>query len=319
MSGRKQVEGRLVRLRALLESGVGHVLVRLTVGALLFLIAGIVMRQARAYTYRMDGFRVDADSLVFVGLPEWGDARVAQAFEPWRLGAFSVSIYDPEAPELLRAHVLRHPMVGDVRQLRLLYPNRAEVEPVLRVPVARVAVWVQGREGHQVLRSRLLSDDGCLLPRGPYAAYLEGLPHELPHVTGISEQAPLDPGETWEDGSGRVQEAVAGAALAARLFRDLWGRVTVTRIDVARFPAAPEAREAGEVRLVLSCPPASPDGPRVERTVEWGRTDRARADVPWEDDYATKLRRLRVALTAARPPLHVDVRWEAAGALRHIP
>jgi hypothetical protein len=319
MARRKTPPSRLARLQALLGSGLGHVLVRVTIAALVFLLAGLVMRQARAYTYKLDEFRVGSSTLRFTNLPAWSDERVQRAFEPRMFGPFSVSIYDPDAPAILRARVERHPMVREVREVRLLYPNRAEVQPVLRVPVARVAVWVQGAEGHQVTRWRLLSDDGCLLPRSPYRAYLKGIPFELPVITGIRERAPLEAGEVWEDRTARVKEGVAAARLAGRLFRDLSGRVTVTRIDVSRFPATSENRDGGEVRIYLSCPPERRGGPRVERVVEWGRTERARAEVPWEDDYPTKLHRLRIALTAPAPSTQIDVRWPQGGSGRTTP
>jgi hypothetical protein len=306
----KRPANRLARLRALLATRAGGLLVRLTVAALVFLLAGIVVRQARAYAYRLDHFRVTASSLEFTGLPEWADARVRRVLQPRYVRPFSVSIYDPDAEATVRARIERHPLVREAGLVRLLYPNRAQVRPTLRVPVAQVSVWVRTRAGHQVQRTRLLSDDGCLLPRRPYGTYLEGLPYELPLVCGIRECAPLDAGEVWEDRTERVQEAVAAAQLAPRLFRDFRGRVTLERVDVSRFPATGASREAGEVRLTIGCPPARRGGPRVERVVEWGRTERAGAEVPWEDDYRTKVRRLWAALTAPHAASYVDVRWE---------
>ncbi len=297
----------------------GHVLVRLTVAALVFLIAGIVMRQARAYTYRLDDFRLGTDSLEFHGLPDWADGSIRWTLQPRMFSSLSVSIYDPDAEQSVRAVVEGHPLVRAAGDIQVLYPNRARVQPVLRVPVAQVAVWVAGAGRKMVRRWRLLSDDGCLLPRGPYKTYLARLPFELPIVTGITEKTPLEPGEVWEDRTERVQEAVSAAAVARRLYRDFRGRISVTRIDVSRFPAPPDAREGGEVRFVLSCPPVRRGGERVDRTVEWGRTDRARSDVAYEDDYPTKARRLRRALTAPKAPAYVEVRWDIASSTRTGP
>jgi hypothetical protein len=308
MGRRKTPPTNLSRLRALLATGLGHVLVRITVASLVFLLAGIVMRQARAYTYRLEEFRVKPDSLAFVRLPGWADARVRRALSPDMFEPLSVSIYDPDAESLVRARVARHPMVHGVRSVRLLYPDRAEVEPVLRAPVAQVAVWVRGRDGRQVMRWRLLTDDGCLLPKGPYRGYLAALPFELPVVVGIRERAPRDAGEVWEDRTGRVQEAVAAAEMAARLHRDLSGYLTVTRIDVSRFPASREERALGEVRLTATTPPRAAGGARVERTIEWGRTERVPRDV--EDPYPRKLERLIRALKTGER--RIDVRWSPA-------
>ncbi len=318
MPRRTQPAGRLERFQALMDSSLGHLLVKVTVASLVFLVAGIVMRQARAYTYRLDDFRVHGKTVEFTGMPDWADSRIAAALEPRMFGPMSVSIYNPDAEDILRARIKRHPMVRSVQEVRLLYPNRARIEPILRVPVARVLFWVKRPKGHQVMRWRLLSNDGCLLPRGPYKGYLEGLPYELPLVSGITEPAPLDPGEVWEDRTERVQEAVAAARVARRLYRDLRGRVTVTRIDVSRFPAESAKREGGEVRLGISCPPETRGGKRVQRTVEWGRTERACAEVFGEDCYEQKLERLRRALTTKRPPRFIDVRWElTAGGRTH--
>jgi len=298
---------------------VGHVLVRITIAALVFLLAGIVMRQARAYTYRMGEFRLGPSSLEFDGLPDWADGSVRWTLQPRMFSSLSISIYDPGAERAVRGVVERHPLVRSVEDVRVLYPNRARVQPILRVPVARVAVWVAGARRKQVRRWRLLSDDGCLLPRGPYKTYLARLPYELPIVSGITEKAPLDPGEVWEDRTERVEEAVAAAAVAAQLYRDFRGRVTVTRIDVSRFPAQADARAAGEVRLVVSCPPVRRGGERVTRTVEWGRTDRARSEVAKEDRYHQKVKRLQAVLSRPKPPAYIEARWDTPESGRTTP
>ena len=308
MAPHKSPPSRLHRLSALLESRVGHLLVRVTIAALVVLLAGIVMRQARAYTYRLDDFRLSAASIEFAHLPDWADTSVRWTLQPQMFQPLSASIYDPEAESAVRAVVERHPLVREVRTVEVLYPNRARVDAVLRTPVAQVAVWVAGAGRKQVQRLRLLSDDGCLLPRGPYKAYLSHLPYELPVVTGITERVPLDPGEVWEDRTDRVQEAVAAAGLAARLYRDFAGYIRVSRIDVSRFPAAD--RTGGEVRFVISCPPLTRGGERVNRTVEWGRTERARHEVPREDDYDKKMGRLARLLKSKHAPGYLDVRHD---------
>ena len=309
MARRKTPPTRAARLHALLDSTLGRVLTRVTVCALVFLLAGIVMRQARAYTYRLDDFRVQKEKITFVDLPDWVDGRMQYALQPGMFPEFSVSIYDPRAEDAIRGHAAQHPFVREIESVRVLYPNRAEVKPRLRVPVARVRLWRDVAGNRMAERVRLLSDDGCLLPAASYRNYLTRLPYELPLLTGITERPPRDPGETWEDGSGRVAEGIAAAQLAERIFRDFGGRVSVVRVDVSRFPAAPAARERGEVRLVISCPGANG---RVQRTVEWGRTERARADVRGEDDYVTKLKRLMDALSKPRPASHIDVRFQVA-------
>ncbi|MDA1195973.1 MAG: hypothetical protein O2894_12420 [Planctomycetota bacterium] len=310
MARRKQPATRRERLQHLFGSTPGRVLVRLTVAALVFLLGGIVVRQARAYAYRLDEFRIHGEQVAFVQLPSWADTKIQYTLQPKMFPPLSVSIYDPDAEGLIGNHIARHPLVRYVQSVRVLYPNRAEVCARLRVPVAQVSVWHAAAGRTQVRRTRLLSDDGFLLPSAPYEAYLEGLPYRLPTVTGITEPPPHDLGEVWEDGSGRVEEAVAAARLSERIYRDFRGRVAVIRVDVGRFPASPETRSGGEVRLVLSCPPTTARGERVERTIEWGRTERARAEVPWEDDYETKVRRLKAILTQIEPPGFIDVRYD---------
>ncbi len=318
MARRKTPPSRRERLQSLFGSPLGRVLTRLTVGALVFLLAGMVMRQARAYTYKLEDFRVHKEQVAFVELPAWADTHLQSALHPRVFPSLSVSIYDPDAEDIVRHHAERHPLVGAVSDVRVLYPNRATVNARLRLPVAQVAVWVDAAGRKQVRRWRLLSDDGCLLPRSPYKGYLARLPYRLPVVSGITEPRPHDPGEVWEDGSGRVAEGVAAASLAKRIYSDSRGRLAVIRVDVSRFPAALEDRAGGEVRLVLSCPPASPGGARIERTIEWGRTERARAQVRYEDDYTTKFARLKSILTGPNPPGFIDVRYEipAAGSTR---
>lgn len=313
MPRRKSPPTRREQLHLLFESRLGRVLVRVTAAALLFLLAGIVMRQARAYTYRLEDFRVHRDRVALVELPTWADAHMQWALQPSQFPALSVSIYDPEAERMLRTHAERHPFVREVEGVRILYPNRAEVKARLRVPVALVEVWqdAPGRRQHRV--TRLLSDDGCLLPTGPYKTYLARRPYELPLLRGITEPPPRRAGETWEDGSGRVAEGIAAARLAERIHRDSRGLFEVVRVDVSRFPASLRDRDAGEVRLVISAPRS---GARVQHTVEWGRTERSADDVIREDDYRTKYERLERYLTGPKPPGFLDVRFKPIGQRR---
>jgi hypothetical protein len=286
-------------------------------GALLLLAAGLVMRQARAYAYRLPDFRVTREHLAFEDLPAWADESVRWALQPRMFPDLDVSVFDPRAEALVRSRVARHPLVRSVRGVRVEYPNRAVVRATLRVPVAQVCVVTGGV--HPTRRWRLLSGDGCLLPRSPYRSYLAGRPYPLPTVTGITEDPPRAPGVVWEDRTGRVQEAAYAARLAERMFRDFHGRAWLIQVDVSRFPAVGAAREDGEVRLVVSCPPVRRGGDRVERTVEWGRTERARDQVLYEDDYATKIRRLIRVLTSRDPPRYVDVRDDLCGSRRTGP
>lgn len=309
MARKKAPPGRWERLEALFGSRLGRVLVRVTLASLVFLLAGIVMRQARAYTYRMDEFRVHAKHIRMVELPAWADRNVQWALQPKWFEPLSVSIYDPEAEAVVRAKVCRHPMIRGAEDVRILYPHSVRLRPILRVPVAKVAVWIDDASRGQVRRWRLLSDDGCLLPKTPYKSYLARRP-PLPAVTGITEPMPLRAGEVWEDRQDRVKEAVAAARLATRLHADFQGQVSVLRIDVSRFTPEGAHRKDGEVRLTLSCPPTRRGGKRVGRLVEWGRTERARKDVLHEDGYEVKAARLRDALTRSHPPREIDVRWQ---------
>ncbi len=310
MARRSPPPSRRERLGVLLDSPAGRVLARVTVAAVVFLLAGIVMRQARAYTYGLEDFRIGKEQVEITDLPEWADARIHYAMQPRLFPNLSVSIYDPQAEALVRAHVEKHPFVREVHAVRVLYPNRAEVQADLRVPVAQVAVWVDAPGRKQVRRWRLLSDDGCLLPRESYRAYLDRLPYHLPVATGITEPAPHDPCEVWEDGSGRVQEAVAAARLAERIFRDTTGSISVVRVDVSRFNLSPKDRIRGEVRLVISCPPARAGGKRVQRTIEWGRTEQSMDRAVREDGYARKFSRLKALLSRPDAPGFLDVRMD---------
>ena len=316
MARKKAPPGKIERLHVLFDTTLGRVLVRATLAALVFLLAGIVMRQARAYTYRMDDFRVTPRKVQLAELPAWADRRLQYELQPGHFPRFSVSIYDPEAQDKIRRALTSHPLVQDLQDLRVLYPNTARCTPMLRVPVARVLLWADGHDRRQRRAWRLLSNDGCLLPTAPYAAYLERLPVKLPYVTGITEPLPRRDGVVWEDRMDRVAEAVACARLAQRLYRDFNGQVHVTLIDVERFTPRGERRANGEVRLQLSCPPDEPRGRRVLRTVEWGRSERAARDVPEEDSYQHKVQRLSHVLTGRRIPRDIDVRHNLTVSVR---
>ncbi len=300
--------GAWERLGELLRSPTGAVLLRVTLAAFVFLSAGVVVRQARAYAWNLTEFRVTNARVEFLGLPTWLAPEMREVlFDPERLGYFSVSIYDAQAAERVRERVLAHPMVEDVLDVNLRYPNQARARVRLRTPLARVRVagWGSGGAAGELY----ISEDARLLHPAPYAPLVAELPVPLPRVAGLRAAAPRRLGEVWEDGSERVQEAVAAARMARRLYEDFQGRVWVEEIDVSRFPAAARERDAGEVVLTLSCP-APLGGGRVQRVVQWGRTERARTAVPGEDEYDTKLGRLRTQLTLARVPAVLDVRYD---------
>jgi hypothetical protein len=318
MARKKAPPGRLERLNVLFGTSLGRGLVRVTLAALVFLLAGIVMRQARAYTYRMDDFRVTPRQVRMVDLPAWADQRVQYALQPSTFRPFSISIYDPDAETKLRRELMGHSMVSRVEKLEVLYPNAARCTPVLRIPVAMAAVWADATGGRkrQKRAYQLLSNDGCTLDPAPYRAYLERLPYPLPVVTGITEDAPNQYGVVWQDRNDRVEEAIAAADLAQRIHRHYGGRITVKSIDVSRFTPDGRLRAGGELRLKLSCPPARKGGPRVLRLVEWGRTERAAMRVSHEDTYAKKMERLVELLGARNCPLEIDVRHHLAGGAR---
>jgi len=310
MARRTQDAGRWRRLRDVLTTRAGRLLVRCVLASLVFLASGWVVRQGRAYAWRLPEFRVSAQTLRFADLPDWLSPEIRERiFAPRLFAPVDHSIYDGGAEGAIRARVESHPMVRRVDRVAIRFPNAAVVEVTLRVPVAHVAVADPASPRGRV--ERFLSEDGCLLPIGPYDAFQSSLAHPLPVVTGVRAAPPRRPGETWEDGSERVQEAVAAARLAERLFADFQGRVWVTTIDVSRFPARARDREDGEVLLTISCPSGRADEPRALRRVQWGRTERARAQVPGEDGYDVKVDRLRTLLTRARPPRELDVRYEA--------
>jgi hypothetical protein len=310
MARRAKEPGRLRRLGDVLSTRGGRLLVKCALASLLFLASGWVVRQGRAYAWRLPDFRVRASGLSLAGLPDWLHPEVKERiFAPALFAPLDVSVYDGAAEGAIRTRVEAHPMVRRVERVAIRYPNSAVVDTTLRAPVARV--WVPDESAAAGKVERFLSDDGCLLPLGPYASYQATLTFPLPLVTGIRAAPPRRLGETWEDGSESVLEAVAAARLAERLFADFQGRVWVTSIDVSRFPARGHDREGGEVVFTVSCPSGRPEQPRTSRRVQWGRTERARAQVPGEDGYDVKVDRLRTLLTRVRPPSDLDVRYEA--------
>lgn len=318
--------GTLDRLHDLVRSRSGRLLLRMGVGSLVFLAVGLVVSQARAQAYKLPEYRITTNSVQFERLPAWADTPIAKSLSPAGIshhtGRFSVSVYDPDAEGLIVERLERHPLIRRVKETVVRYPNEARVRVALRVPVAQVAFKTRG--GRKV--RALLSDDGCLLDPRPYGTYLRGLPRKLPKIVGINARPPLEKvrgawrlavGVPWDDKDERVAEALAAAQLSARIFRDFRGRVVIQEIDVRRFhPDGRNRDQYSEVRLRALCPPDVRGGPRVVRTIEWGRTELAGRPVVGEDTTETKLRRLRAQLTHAPVPRPLDVRWWDTGTTR---
>jgi hypothetical protein len=246
------------------------------------LAVGLVVREARAYAHGLRGYRLDAKSIRYVDL----DARIgpyvwSALADPVRL-RLDVSVFDARAEEVVRDAVARNPMVECVRSVEVRYPREALVRIILRRPAA----WFEARRPGGVVDWILVSRDGHRLDEAVYAGYVSRLRIPLPKVVGVRARAPRWPGQRWADGEEQVAEALAATRVAAELYRELSGRVRVETIDVSAFPAPPERRRLGEVRLLLD------DGTRVE----WGRTERALAGVASEDPYAVKRWRLEAEL-----------------------
>jgi cell division septal protein FtsQ len=284
-------ESVLGRFAAFLGTRAGRRMTRVLAAALVLLVTGIVVRHAKAQAYRLPGYRLDATRIRFVELPEGIDDRMRTALVDPRRFPLSVSLFDPDAERVVREAVGRHPMVREVRRVRIEYPSTVEVAVRVRMPIA----WVRTSAD----QTFLLSDDRRLLGPRAYATALSKVRVPLPLVTGIRARAP-SPGQAWEDREEQVAEAIEASRTAAAIYRDLRGRVIVKQVDLSRFPARPEDRADGEVRFVLA------DG----RVVEWGRTERDLGD-SGEDGYSRKVRRLEAWLddpTLERKPT-IDVRY----------
>ncbi len=289
--------GYLDRLRALAGTRLGRLLAVSLGGAALFLVVGGVVRQARAYAHGLPAYRLRASSIRFLDLPRRLGPLVASVLrDPRAFAGLDVSVFDPHAEDVVRDVVASHPMVESVKSVAIRYPHHADVRVALRSPAAWFrGRWVDGRRGWL-----LLSADQHRLDPSFYRYVFRRLPVPLPKVVGVEEYAPECAGQFWGDLQERVAEGLAAADVARRLYADLGGRIFIDRIDVSRFPARPELRHQGEVRLILD------DG----REVEWGRT--ARDPVAGEDGYEVKLRRLEQELhrTQRLSGARIDVRYE---------
>jgi len=275
-----------LRLRTLAATRAGRWLLRGLGVAIVLLLAGTVVRKARAYAYRLPAYRIGPASVRFVGLdPAWGPLVERSLRDPrWlRIGT---SVFDAHVEERVRDVVARHPMVAAVRGVDVRYPASVDVRVVLRLPAA----WFRTRGPDGKVGYLLLSSDSHLLDARLYAHFLRRLRIPLPKVVGVRAGPPDLAGQSWEDSREQVAEALAAAGISARLYRDLRGRIQVETIDVSRFPAPPGRRRDGELRLIL----------RDGTVVEWGRTERDLEGVAGEDGYATKLARLEILLGRRR-------------------
>ena len=321
MPRRKQPEpeGVFARLWTVFTTAAGGHLPRMLGASVLLLIGGLAMQGARAQAWELEDHRVRPANLEIVDLPEWALASSPGESTPGPLTrllrdksfyAFDVSIFDAHAEATVREAVARHPLVASVGEVRVRYPNRAEVEVDVRVPIARFKTKARHPSGDLREVTRLLCRDGATLPLRPYRDYLARLGYDLPWVTGIATRPPRDPGVVWEDTKGRVAEAIAAAHVGQRILRDSRGRLAVTRIDVSRFPNTGSRRHEGEVLLHLRDRGVGADLAGRDWLVQWGRTERDLRGVTAEDPYGVKLRRLREILATPGTGPRIDVRWD---------
>jgi hypothetical protein len=286
------------RLGALLSSPLGRGLLRGLGVALIILVGGVVVRQARARAYRLDAYRLGPEALHYLDLHPALGPDVAASLKSVR---FSVSVFDSDAEARIRQAIARHPLVAAVRSVVIRYPDRVDV----KVTVRRPAAWFEGRTWDGRRGTFLVSTDCRVLPPRSYRHWRRHLRIPLPIVRGVTAAAPRYYGQAWEDIREQVPEGIAAAHVAAHLYRDFNGMFYVKTIDVSAFPAQPDRRRRGEVRLHLD------DG----TVVEWGRTERDMDGVAGEDTYATKRRRLETLRPGAlvKRSKRIDVRFRLRG------
>lgn len=286
------------RLGAFLGTPLGRLLLRGLGVALLVLLGGLVVRQARARAFRLEPYRLTPASLCYVGLhPALGPELEASLHRV----RFSVSVFDDHAEDRIREAVARHPLVAAVHSVRIRYPDRVDV----RVGVRQPAAWFRTRDARGRSGLLLVSRDARLLDAESYRHYLHRPIAPLPEVVGVRASPPRFYGQAWEDLPEQVAEGLAAARVAEWLYRDFNGTLYVRTIDVGAFPAPPDRRRQGEVRLHLH------DG----TIVEWGRTDRDLEGAAGEDPYETKRMRLETERARRGPSgsKRIDVRFRLRG------
>jgi len=298
MARRKTPPTLRARYAELFASPLGRWLLRGLGLAVLVLVGGVVVRQARARAFRLQNYRLGPESLHYVGLHPGLGPEVEASLKQVR---FAVSVFDADAETRVRQAVARHPLVGAVRSVEIRYPDRIDVSVVVRQPAA----WFRTRDASGRRGLLLVSTDGRLLDHESYAYYLDRPRSPLPEVEGVRAAPPKLYGQAWEDLPEQVAEGLSAARVAEWLYRDFNGTLYVNRIDVSRFPAPPDRRRQGEVRLHLH------DG----TVVEWGRTDRDVDGAAGEDSYATKQARLETerARRGVRRAKRLDVRFRLRG------
>jgi len=295
---------------ALLTTGTGRWLVRGLGVAVVLLLSGVIVRQARARVWHLPAYRLGPNSVRYVDLPRALGPLLERSLGDPRWLRFDVSVFDANAESKIRVVIARHPMVAAVREVEIQYPDRV----LVRVKVREPAAWFHVRDGRGRQGYVLVSTDACLLDPRSYAHYRRRLPVPLPRVRGVSVLPPKLPGQAWQDIDEQVAEGISAARVAARLYRDFNGTLIVKSIDVSRFPASPQRRRDGEVRFLLS----------GGAWVEWGRTERDLRDVAGEDSYEIKQWRLETELSRRgdRQGGKVDVRFRLPGegrSFRHAP
>jgi hypothetical protein len=296
---KKTPDGYVERLTGLASSRLGRCLLAGVLVAIVLLGVGMIVKEARAYAHALPRYRIHGPQVRFVDLPRALGPLAQQSLESSRWLRLDVSVFDANAEQKIRDLVSKHPMVESVRAVDIHYPSSVEVRVAVRRPAAWVRVGGPGRKSGWLL----VSSDARLLDPKLYGHYLRRRRVPLPKLVGIDSHPPRFAGQAWEDIDEQVAEGLAAADVSRRLYRDLNGRVYVDTIDVRDFPAPPERRRHGEVRLKLQ------DG----RVVEWGRTERALEGVAGEDAYATKLRRLERQLLHGPLGQRLDVRYRLSG------
>lgn len=250
--------------------------------------AGVFWLWSRAAQDPM--FRIDGQTLSLAGSVRECPESIADLEEIGR--AFEGrSLLDPRLAGDMEKAYGQSAWVRRVTHLRRLFPNKMEVEFLLRVPAAQV--WHEGR-------AWLVDIDGVLLPPDGTLDEVEGLPLIAGAWPGVIEKRPL-PGEVWND------EGVLGAI---GVLRAVWGSPLADVLPpqrvivVASQQQTPDVHERRRYELVS----------RQGAVVRWGTySSRSLGDELSSEEKLFNLQDLLLNEAAGRPGICFDVRTRLPG------
>ena len=190
----------------------------------LIIFCVIGLERCKEHVASNTSYRFKAPKLAVSNSPAWWEKIFDDQINAVVVPLNGTNMLDRDLPERVAQAYLRCPWVKEVRSVKKRFPNTVDVDLVIRMPAAAVAVPAGGGAHYYVI-----GDDGVRLPRAYSSWPVRGL--GVPIIVGLGA-LPVNAGQRWN------QPAIGEAVKLVQLLQSNPGinkHVKVAAVDVSNY------------------------------------------------------------------------------------